>query len=344
MAKKVGTTVSVYYSAVSASSSAFAMVPSLKVPHDRPATERDLKDPPPGYPSSAVVHRGSEELRGLLVIFEPFGEGGVTLYGRITAAMRNSDVIGLRTCREVEGKYCDYIGEQYGKPVLLTGPILPEVEEEEEEEDGLWSDWLGGFEPGSVVFCAFGSQHVLEKDQFQELVLGFELSGSPFFIALKPPVGCETVEEALPEGFKERTMGRGVVHGGWVKQRWILSHRSVGCFVSHCGFGSMWESLLSDNQIVLVPNLGDQILNARLLADELKVAVELERGEDGRFSKESLSKAIKSVMDLESEVGIMVRNNHTKWREELGKPGFMSRYVDKFVESLKELVYQKHRD
>ncbi|KAL0399425.1 UNVERIFIED_CONTAM: UDP-glycosyltransferase 79B2 [Sesamum radiatum] len=100
----------------------------------------------------------------------------------------------------------------------------------------------------------------------------------------------------------------------------------------------MWESLLSDNQIVLVPRLADQILNTRLLAEELKVAVEVERGEMGWFSKEDLSKAIKSVMDEESEVGKLVKENHGKWRETLMSPGFMDNYVDSFIQQLYQLL------
>ncbi|CBI20242.3 unnamed protein product, partial [Vitis vinifera] len=224
-----------------------------------------------------------------------------------------SDAISIRTCREIEGNLCDYIGTQ-------------------------WAQWLGGFKPGSIIFCAFGSQYILEKDQFQELVLGLELTGLPFLVALKPPTGAATIEEALPEGFKERVGGRAAVHGGWVQQPSILSHPSVGCFVSHCGFGSMWESLMNDCQIVLVPHLGDQILNTRVLAGELQVAVEVEREENGWFSKESLCKAIKSVMDEESEVGGLVRKNHAKWKETFARPGFMSNYVDKFVGQLQGLL------
>ncbi|KAG5035716.1 hypothetical protein JHK87_010626 [Glycine soja] len=54
-----------------------------------------------------------------------------------------------------------------------------------------------------------------------------------FLAALKPPIGAEAIESALPEGFNERTNGRGVVHGDWVQQLLILSHPSVGCFVTH---------------------------------------------------------------------------------------------------------------
>ncbi|KAF3442552.1 hypothetical protein FNV43_RR16468 [Rhamnella rubrinervis] len=323
------------YHAVSAAALAFVMVPSRFVPKGRPMTENECREIPHGYPSSTVVHRGDYEHRLLAGLSGKFGEGTISFYERTTTAMRNSDVICIRTCREVEGKYCDYIAAQYGKPVLLTGPALP-VETSPLEDQ--WDKWLGGFEADSVVFCAFGSQYILEKDQFQELIVGFEMTGLPFFIALKPPTGCTTVEEALPAGFEERVKGRGVVHGGWVQQQQILSHPSVGCFVSHCGFGSMWEALMSDNQIVLVPNLGDQILNTRLLVEELKVAVEVDKDQNGRFSKESLSEAIKCVMDKDSNMGLMVKKNHSELKQVLGKSGLMSGYIDQFVHNLHELV------
>ena len=63
----------------------------------------------------------------------------------------------------------------------------------------------------------------------------------------------------------------------------------------------MRESLLSENHIVLVPRLLNQILITKLLVKELKVAMEVEREEDGRFSKQSLSDVVKIVRDRESE-------------------------------------------
>ena len=337
MASRLGIK-AVCYNVVSATSIAIALVPARGVSKDRPVTEAELAVPPPGYPSSTAVLR-RHEARSLLFISEPFGDG-ISFYERTTAAMKESDAISIRTCREIEGNLCDYIGNQYGKPVLLTGPVLPEPSPAPLEEK--WAQWLGRFKPGSVIFCAFGSQYILENDQFQELLLGFELTGLPFLLALKPPTGAATIEEALPEGFKERVEERGAVHGGWLQQPAILSHPSVGCFVNHCGFGSMWESLMSDCQIVLVPYLGDQILNTRVLAGELKVAVEVEREENnGWVSKERLCKAIKSVMEEDSELGWLVRKNHARWKETLVRPGFMDNYVDEFVGQLQELLDHK---
>ncbi|KAJ9671556.1 hypothetical protein PVL29_025318 [Vitis rotundifolia] len=332
LASKLGIK-SIYYSAVCAAALARHPVPGGKVSKDRPIAAV----PPPGYPSSTVVLRPHEAWMEQLP-YAPFGEG-VNFYQRLTTGMKCCDAISIRTCHEIEGAFCDYLASQYGKPVLLTGPVLPKPLPTPSED--RWAQWLSGFKPGSVIFCAFGSQHFPEKDRFQELLLGLELTGLPFLVALKPPTGAATIEEALPEGFQERVGGRGVVHGGWVPQPSILSHPSVGCFVSHCGFGSMWESLTSDPQIVLVPELPDQILNTRLLAEVLKVAVEIEKEENGWFSKKSLCRAVRSVMDEESEVGGLVRKNHAKWKETLTSQGFMSNYIDNFVQQLQQFLDKK---
>ncbi|KAJ9671553.1 hypothetical protein PVL29_025315 [Vitis rotundifolia] len=264
--------------------------------------------PPPGYPSSTVV-LGPHEARLLQFLLFPFGED-ITFHKRLTAAIKRGDIVAIGTCQEVKGPFCGYMERQFGKPMFVTGPVLlaPSPLAPEDRR----AQWLGGFKPGSVIFCAFGSQNFPEKDRFQELLLGFERTGLPFPAALKPPLGAATIEEALPEGFQERVGGRGVVHGGWVPQPSILCHPSVGCFVSHCGFGSIWESLMSDPQIVL-------------------------REENGWVSKESLCKAIKSVMDEEIEVGCLVKKNHAEWKETPMSQGFMCNYIDNFVRQILDL-------
>ncbi|KAJ9182964.1 hypothetical protein P3X46_006891 [Hevea brasiliensis] len=231
-----------------------------------------------GYPSSTVVPRLDETAQAK-VFSEEYGSG-ISFYERMTSSNKQSDAFAIRSCYEIEGPFIDYLSQQYDKPVLLKGPLLPE-----------------------------------KPNQFQELLLGFELCGLPFLVALTPPNGCLTIEEAFPEEFQERIEGRGWASGCWVPQPQILEHPSVGCFVSHCGFGSMWESLLSKCQIVLVPHLGDQIVNTMLMVEELKVAIEVKKGENGWISKESLSNAIQSVMSSNSEVGTMVKSNHAKWNK-----------------------------
>ncbi|KAI3988086.1 hypothetical protein MKX01_011875 [Papaver californicum] len=340
---------SVQHTVVSAASTAYLLVPSRQLDsaslarfspngEDKTNTEIKLMGPPPGFPLNSPIMLHLHEVRTISLFVTRKNEfTGLSFYEQLTNSMKACDSISIRTCREIEGPYCDYIETQYGKPVLLTGPALPEKLTKPLEEK--WANWLSVFSPGSVLYCAFGSEWVLRKDQFQELVLGFELTEMPFFVALKPPIGCTTVEEALPKGFEERVRQRGVVHGGWVQQPQILAHPSVGCFVTHCGFGSMWEALMSHCQIVLMPQLGDQFLNTRILAGDLKVGVEVERREeDGCFTKESFSRLVKGVMDETNPIGIEIRENHNKLRETLSNKVLENSYNHNFISKIHDLM------
>ena len=67
----------------------------------------------------------------------------------------------------------------------------------------------------------------------------------PFLAVLNPPAESESIEAAFPEGFKERVEGRGIIYGGWVQPQLILEHPFVGCFITHCGSGSLIEALVN---------------------------------------------------------------------------------------------------
>ncbi|XP_059291317.1 anthocyanidin 3-O-glucoside 2'''-O-xylosyltransferase-like [Lycium ferocissimum] len=335
---EIGGIKTVCYKVVCPATSAISLIRSPDKSVFMASTAAEIVKPPPGYPSTAVVFH-EREAKLLSFLFNEYGRG-VTIFERLKKGITRCDAIALKTCREIEGTFGDYIATQFKKPVLYTGPVLPEPAKEPLEEHRL-SNWLEKFDPGSVVFCAFGTQLILEKNQFQELVLGLEMTDLPFLVVVRPPEGTNSVEEALPEGFKERVQEKGLILDCWVPQLKILSHKSVGCFVSHCGYGSMWESLaLCDCQLVLLPRANDQTLNARLMEKELKVGVEVEKDENGWFSKESLCKAVKCVMDKDSQIGCFVKENHRKWKEVLSSPGFMSNYIDNFIQNLHGLLVE----
>ncbi|KAJ7972352.1 Glycosyltransferase [Quillaja saponaria] len=299
-------------------------------------TEADFMKPPSGFPGSSIklhVH----EARALAAISKGKFGSDVLFSDRLYTGLSQADALGFRTCREIEGPYVDYIETQFKKPVLLTGPVIPEPPTTTLDEK--WATWLGKFKAGSVIYCAFGSECTLKPDQFQELLLGFELTGLPFLAALKPPFGFETVEAAFPEGFQERVQGRGIVESGWIQQPLILKQASIGCFVTHCGSSSLYEALANLCQLVLLPNVGDQIFNTRLMSNNLKVGVEVEKGEeDGLFTKESVYKAVTTVMDDDNEVGREVRANQTKLRQILFSSNLETSYMDNFCENLQALV------
>ncbi|ESQ30419.1 hypothetical protein EUTSA_v10012012mg [Eutrema salsugineum] len=322
VAKKFGAK-SVSYQIVSAAFVAMFLAPGA-----------ELGFPPPGYPSSKVLLRGHDAN-----LYSLFVNTRQWLFDRVTTGLKNCDIISIRTCAEIEGKLCGFIETQCQKKVLLTGPMFPKPQEKSVKTlEDRWNHWLNGFEPGSVVYCSLGTHCFIEKHQFQELCLGMELTGLPFLIRAMPPIGASTTQEALPDGYEERVKGRGIVWGGWVEQPLILSHPSVGCFVNQCGFGSMWESLVNDCQIVFIPLLAEQALTTRLMTEELQVSVKVQRENSGWFSKESLRDAVISVMDKDSEIGNLVKRNHKMFKETLVSPGLLNGYADKFVEALENEV------
>nr|KYP33337.1 hypothetical protein KK1_045817 [Cajanus cajan] len=75
-----------------------------------------------------------------------------------------------------------------------------------------------------------------------------------------------------------------------------------------------------------------------MISNSLKTGVQIERGEDGLFTKESVCKAVKTVMDDESEVGREVRANHLKLRDILLSKDLDNTYVDSFCHKLQELL------
>ncbi|KAK8481853.1 hypothetical protein V6N13_032674 [Hibiscus sabdariffa] len=326
---------SVVYCVSSSGTIGYLFTPGRKI-LGRSLTGLDLLQPPEGFPSSSIKLR-EHEARGLAIVTTMDYGSGFSFIDRHLRSLSECDAIVFKTCKEIEGPYCDYIRNQFDKPVLYAGPVVPEPPKAVLEE--RWEKLLSNFEAKSMIFCAFGSECVLKKGQFQELVLGLELTGLPFLVALKPPTGAETIESALPEGFQERVKGRGLIHGGWVPQQLILRHPSVGYFVTHCGSGSLAEAMVNDCQLVLLPHAGDQIINARLMSGDLRIGVEVEKGEeDGLFTKEDVYKAVKSVMDQGSELGKGTRANHAKWRQFLLGPGLETSYINDFVLELNALL------
>ncbi|KAK7256460.1 hypothetical protein RIF29_29910 [Crotalaria pallida] len=122
------------------------------------------------------------------------------------------------------------------------------------EEDGLEClTWLDNQPHSSVLYVSFGSGGALSQDQVNELALGLELSGQKFLWVFRAPrdsasdgyIGAANEDPLpfLPSGFLERTKVQGLVVPLWTPQVQVLSHRSVGGFLSHCGWSSILESV-----------------------------------------------------------------------------------------------------
>ena len=307
----------------------------------RNITFEDLKKPPPGYPQNSNISLKAFEAMDFMFLFTRFGEKNLTGYERVLQSLGECSFIVFKTCKEIEGPYLDYIETQFRKPVLLSGPLVPEPSTDVLEEK--WSKWLDGFPAKSVILCSFGSETFLSDYQIKELASGLELTGLPFILVLNFPSNLSAkaeLERALPKGYLERVKNRGVVHSGWFQQQLVLKHSSVGCYVCHGGFSSVIEAMVNECQLVLLPFKGDQFFNSKLIANDLKAGVEVNRSdEDGFFHKEDILEALKTVMlEDNKEQGKQIRENHMQWSKFLSNKEIQNKFITDLVAQLKSMA------
>ncbi|GAV66511.1 UDPGT domain-containing protein, partial [Cephalotus follicularis] len=169
------------------------------------------------------------------------------------------------------------------------------------------------------------SEVIPSQEDINELAHGLELSGLPFFWVVRKKYGSVQ----LPDGFEERLKGRGVVWTSWVPQLRILSHESIGCFLTHCGWGSIIEATRFEYVVVMFPYVS---LNARVFAEK-KVGIEIPRNkQNGSFTKESVAKLLSLVMF--DEEGLVYREKTKEMSFVFGDDILHNLYVEKFVEHL----------
>ncbi|KAI7737068.1 hypothetical protein M8C21_029959 [Ambrosia artemisiifolia] len=181
-------------------------------------------------------------------------EGGSSMFLNITKRFRESKAIIVNTFQDLETHPLEYLLSSSNDipPVFAVGPILnlENKKTDDHKSDEILS-WLNEQPKSSVVFLCFGSMGSFNEKQVKEIAVALERSGHRFLWSLRRPVPkdkfdfpkeYENFEEVLQEGFLSRTSSVGKVIG-WAPQMAVLSHPSVGGFVSHCGWNSTLESI-----------------------------------------------------------------------------------------------------
>ncbi|KAA8539170.1 hypothetical protein F0562_025862 [Nyssa sinensis] len=213
----------------------------------------------------------------------------------IECLKRSSEIVLIKSFREIEGKYIDYLSELAGKEIIPVGPIVKEPNNKDEQSDII--KWLDKKDESSTVFVSFGSEYFLSEMEMKEMGHGLELSNVNFIWVVRFPGGEKkrTVEEALPEGFLARIGKRGMAVEGWAPQGKILAHANIGGFVSHCGSSSLMESIKYGVPIIAIPMQLDQPINAKLV-EHIGIGVEVVRDENGRLQGEKVATMTKNVV------------------------------------------------
>nr|GLL18926.1 UDP-glycosyltransferase 91A1-like isoform X2 [Ipomoea trifida] len=270
---------------------------SLMVDYGERKTPEDFTVPPKWVPfESSVAFRLFEISR---ILGDVTGdEDNVSDTFRFMSTMERCDILAVRSCEEFEAEWLKLVEDIHRKPVIPVGQ-LPTTAYNGGKNDawGVIKGWLDRQEPGSVVYIAFGSEAKPSQAELTEIALGLELSGLSFFWVLRTKRGeADTELTQLPEGFEERTKDRGIVCTTWAPQLKILSHDSVGGFLTHSGWSSVVEAIQFEKPLVLLTFLADQGLNARVL-EEKKMGYSIPRDDrDGLFTRDSVAHSLKLVI------------------------------------------------
>ncbi|KAI8534098.1 hypothetical protein RHMOL_Rhmol10G0062000 [Rhododendron molle] len=200
-------------------------------------------------------------------------------------------------------------------------------------EDSTCLEWLDQHPAQSVIYVAFGSFTVFDQIQFQELAIGLEQTNRPFLWVVRPDI-IEKTNDAYPRGFKERVVTRGRMVG-WAPQDKVLSHPSVACFLSHCGWNSTIEGVSNGIPFLCWPYFGDQFFNQTYICDVWKVGLWFNKDESGIIRHEEIKGKVEQLL---ADEALKARALHLKevTAETVKEGGCSSNNFSSFIRWMKE--------
>lgn len=192
-------------------------------------------------------------------------------------------------------------------------------------------NWLDSKDKNSVVYVSFGSVSKLEEEQMKELAWGLKAANATFLWVIKEP----EAQNKLPKTFIEETKEMGMVVK-WCSQVQVLAHKSVGCFITHCGWNSVLEALTCGVPMVAMPQWADQMTNAKFVEDVWKVGVRVSPKDGGIVRRKEIEFCVRKVM--EGEKSRKLRQNGRRWmklaKEAVNENGTSNKNIDDFVAHL----------
>lgn len=224
--------------------------------------------------------------------------------------MRKSSGILVNTFDALEYRAKEAIANGLCVPGGITPPVffvtpLVDVDDvikkrgNQEEHECL--KWLETQPSKSVIFLCFGRRGLFSKDQLKEIAIGLEKSGCRFLWSVRNPPGMGNSDpdlgELLPEGFLERNRDKGMVIKTWAPQKEVLSHDSVGGFVTHCGRSSILEAVSFGVPMIAFPMYAEQRMNRVFMVEEMKVALPLDDVAEGFVSAVEVEKRVRELME-----------------------------------------------
>ncbi|KMZ72823.1 Flavonoid glucosyltransferase, family GT1 [Zostera marina] len=273
-----------------------------------------------------------------------------------------SDGIIVNTCMGIEPTYVDIYRRRKGKNIWTVGPVgMCNRDMADKATRGLKSSsisateistFLDSMDPKSVIYVCFGTLSCTSSEQVIEICLGLMDSAHPFILVIQPKTNSVEIESWMESNrFEERNKDTGLVIRGWAPQVMILSHPSVGGFVTHCGWNSTLEGISAGLPMVTWPSFSDQFLNERFIVDVLEIGVMVGVKDPVWWWEEVVSvkreKFLKAVKELmgDGEEAVMRRRKALKLKkmadESMDIDGSSTNQLNALIQHVVELYEEK---
>ncbi|EXC34999.1 UDP-glycosyltransferase 82A1 [Morus notabilis] len=213
-------------------------------------------------------------------------------------------------------------------PLLLPiGPLTNHSQTKNptfREEDKSCLKWLDKQRPNSVIYISFGSWvSPIGESKIRSLAMALESVGHFFIWVLG-----SSWRSGLPGGFVERVAEKGKIVS-WAPQMEVLRHKSVGVYLTHCGWNSTLEAIQCRKRLLCYPIAGDQFMNCNYIVRVWKIGVRI-----GGFGKKDVEGGLRKLGEdkemgdrlkkmyqrtMGDEAGFRARDNLRAFKDFLGK-------------------------
>ncbi|KAL6498994.1 hypothetical protein OROHE_026295 [Orobanche hederae] len=166
------------------------------------------------------------------------------------------------------------------------------------EEDESCISWLHKQPLKSVIYVSVGSLAVMTKHQMYEIWHGLVNSGTRFLWVRRPGsvIGLDSDSDEIPLELIRGTEERGCMVS-WAPQEGVLDHPAVGGFLTHSGWNSTLESIVTGKPMICWPYFVDQQVNSRYVEAVWKLGLDMKDTCD----RVIVEKMVKELMELRKD-------------------------------------------
>ncbi|XP_006644869.1 UDP-glycosyltransferase 87A1-like [Oryza brachyantha] len=226
--------------------------------------------------------------------------------------VRKAQCVLFTSPYELEPSAIDRIAQVVPFPVYPVGPSISgmplngDAGKIRDEEHGAWLD---AQPENSVLYVSFGSVVSMRPSQLEAVAMALRDSAARFFWVAR--------DSASARGMQRIAGDKGLVVP-WCEQLNVLCHRSVGGFLSHCGWNSVLEAVFAGVPLLALPGIWDQVVDGRVVADEWKIGINLwgqKRDADGVVGSDTIRAAAAKLMDPDDGESQEMRRRAARLRE-----------------------------